>query len=480
MKRRRFCLIGLLLCLLLSNSAPVRAHDCTQSGERLVLAFYYAWFDMLTWEKALPDKPAQLYHSSDVYAIQRHAREARESGIDALVQAWYGPDMTNNQTEANFRVLLDQAHIQGIRAAVSVDMGGPFLQSEEAVLAALRALWESRAQHPAYLRVDGRPVVFFWRQEQFSVAAWQAIRAQVDPERRMVWIAEGVQLDYLEVFDGLYLYSVAWSATPETVLVRWGSAVDQWNAQHNVSRYWVATVMPGYDDFATGRSDAFARPRDAGAYYRACWQGATQSDADWVVITSFNEWLEGTHIEPSMQYGDSYIGLTAELAAAYRSVSVAADPTPMPEPPTATLEIVTPTATIAPTVTPIPATPTLTVTLELTPTTTPTPTATPFRLSTPTPHVIVIPPAASPTPHLATPVITINSATPTLPPPRTLMPVEGATPKTCSLAPALLLFGLVIVIRRGSNSITKQGDSVNGRRPFTESPLTRCAFVSRK
>jgi hypothetical protein len=446
--RRRYYLVSLLLCLLLvARSAPVRARDNAQSDERLVLAFYYAWFDMLTWEKPLPDKPLQLYHSSDVYVIQRHAREAREAGIDVLVQAWYGPDMTNNQTEPNFRILLDQVQGQGIRAAVSVDMGGPFLQSEDAVLAALQTLLGSHAQHPAYLRVDGRPVVFFWRQEQFSVATWQAIRSQVDPGREMLWIAEGVQLDYLEVFDGLYLYSVAWSATPATVLVRWGSAVEEWNAQHNAARYWVATVMPGYDDLVTGRADAFVRPREDGAYYRACWQGATQSDADWVVITSFNEWLEGTHIEPSTQYGDAYIGLTAELAAAYSSMSLAAVPTPTLEPPTATPEIV-PTATTTPTATSIPATPTLTPTLELTITATLTPTATPFRLSTPTPRVVVIPPAASPTTYLT--AAPASPATPTALPPRTLMPVEGVPAKTtCGSAPALLLaLGFVIIMLR--------------------------------
>jgi MYXO-CTERM domain-containing protein len=442
LKRRRLCLMGLLVCLaLVMRFAPVRA----QSGERLVLAFYYAWFDMLTWEKALPDKPAQLHHSSDVYAIQRHVREAREAGIDALVQAWYGPDMTNNQTEPNFRILLDEAQNQGLRAAVSVDMGGPFLRSEDAVLAALQALRDGRAQHPAYLRVDGRPVVFFWRQEQFSVAAWQTIRAHVDPERRMLWIAEGVQFDYLDVFDGLYLYSVAWSATPAAVLMRWGAAVEQWNIQHNTSRYWVATVMPGYDDLVTGRSDAFVRPRADGAYYRACWQGAIQSNADWVVITSFNEWLEGTHIEPSTLYGNSYIGLTAELAAAYRAGAVAAESTPTPEPPDAT-PVVAPTATLTPTATLIPATPT--ATLEVSPTATLTPTATPFRLSTPTPYVVVIPPAPSPTPRPA--VHVAPSATPTALPLRTLMPVEGVSPKApCASAPLLLLtLGLVLAVRR--------------------------------
>lgn len=453
-RRRGYCLVGLLLCLtFVGRSTPVRAQDCAQntaqSGERLVLAFYYAWFDMLTWEKPLPDKPLQLYHSSDVYAIQRHVREAREAGIDALVQAWYGPDMTNNQTEANFRILLDQAQIQGMRAAVSVDMGGPFLQSEDTVLAALQALRDGRAQHPAYLRVDGRPVLFFWRQQQFSVATWESIRAQVDPQRQMVWIAEGAELDYLAVFDGLYLYSIAWSATPAAVLTRWGSAVEQWSAQHNAARYWVATVMPGYDDFVTGRPDAFARPREGGAYYRACWQGAIQSNADWVVITSFNEWLEGTHIEPSVLYGDSYIGLTAELAAAYRASSFAVS-TPTSEPPTATPEPLTPTPTLTPTATLVPATPTLTATIELTPTATPTLTATPFRLSTPTPRVVVIPAAASPTPYPVA-AAAASSATPTPLPPRTFVPVEGIPPKsTCGSAPALLLAlsGVIAFLRR--------------------------------
>ncbi len=399
---------------------------------------------MLTWEKALSDKPLQLYHSGDVSAIQRHAREAREAGIDALIQAWYGPEMTNNQTEANFRVLLDQAQNQGIRAAVSVDMGGPFLQSQDAVITALRVLWEDHAQHSAYLRVDGRPVIFFWEQDSFSVVEWQAIRAQVDPAHRMLWIAEGAQLEYLEVFDGLYLYSVAWSATPASVLLRWGDAVHQWNAHHNTFRYWVATVMPGYNDLVTGRADAFVRERAAGAYYRACWDGAMSSNADWVVVTSFNEWLEGTHIEPSVNYGDFYVNLTADLATKYRAAAFNATPTPTQEPATATPDLATPeTIVITPTLTPIPVTPEPTFTSSLTPTTTLTPTATPFRLSTPTPHLAL--PTALPR---VTPTVYMGvTPMPSPSPMRTLMPVEGVSPKTCVLSPALLPLFVFVLTR---------------------------------
>ena len=53
------------------------------------------------------------------------------------------------------------------------------------------------------------------------------------------------------------------------------------------AKYWVATVMPGYDDRVTGRPDAFVRYRAGGAYYRRCWDGAIRSGADLVIVTSF-------------------------------------------------------------------------------------------------------------------------------------------------------------------------------------------------
>jgi hypothetical protein len=448
MQKRRWGVLGGVLLTLLICLRPVRVGG---QDERLVLAFYYAWFDMQTWEKPLPDRPLQRYHSADVSAIERHVLEAQEAGIDALVQAWYGPEMENNQTETNFRILLDQAMTHGMQAAVSVDLGGDFLQSEVEILDALHILREGHAQHPAYLRVAGRPVVFFWRQENGSVPHWESVRDQVDPNTEMIWIAEGGHPAYLEVFDGLYLYNIAWAEDPEALLVRWANEVRQWSANHNAFRYWVATVMPGYDDTVTGSEDALIREREEGAFYRACWEGALASTADWVVITSFNEWLEGTHIEPSVNYGDTYIRMTAELAANYRTASF--EPTPTATPvvtPTAT-PIFTPTVTpvLTPTATFVSTTITPTLTPHVTPTATLTPTATPFRLSTPTPFPPSAPTSSPLTPaSLTPPPPPVHGGTPPPPVPgtsptpvrrRTMMPVEGETPRrTCAWMPTVL------------------------------------------
>ena len=398
---RRLCLILVTLLALSPICGWAHPAPATASGERLVLAFYYAWFDMNTWTLPLSDQPLQPYMSTDPAAIERHVREARQAGLDAFVQSWYGPQIENNQTETNFQQLLDVSARLGFRAAVDVEVTGPFLHSAADVVAALNHVLSVHAGHPAYLRVGGKPVIFFWRQGQYSVETWASIRDQVDPQRTSIWIMEGTDLAYLGPFDGNHLYSVAWSEDPAGTLVRWGNQVRDWSAAQGLPRTWVATVMPGYDDRNTGRAGAFVRPRAGGAYYRQCWEGALGSHADWVIVTSFNEWREGTQIETSAGYGDAYLNLTAELAAAYRQGAAAVPDVAQPASAPATD---TPEATEEPQPTAPPATDTPTPIPSPSPTPTPTATASPTHTPAPT-RTLTPTPSPSP-PDTPTPIPT--------------------------------------------------------------------------
>ncbi len=152
---------------------------------------------------------------------------------------------------------------------------------------------------------------------------WRAIRNQVDPNHNSIWIAEGVDMAYQAVFDGHHLYSNTWN--PPTDLNWTNSKFARWVADarntYGTYKYWVATVMPGYNDIRTGRSDGFAQDRWGGDYYEGSWQAAIASNPDWIVITSFNEWPEGSHIEPSASYGNQYLDLTARWSGTYKSGS---------------------------------------------------------------------------------------------------------------------------------------------------------------
>ena len=410
MNRKLFLLLVITALIACLPSAPVQAQD-----ERLVLAFYYAWYDETFWQKSLSDQPVQPYVSTDPAAIERHVLQGKQAGIDAFVQSWYGPQIENNQTEPNFAALLDIAAAHGFKAAVDFEVVSPFFHSEADVVAALQYLLSVHANHPAYLRIGGKPVIFFWRQGRFPVESWAAIRNQVDPDRTSVWIEEGVTLSHMEQFDGHHLYSVAWDAQPEQQLLKWSRWIRDWSAEHGTDRYWVATVMPGYDDLVTGRSDAFVRDRAGGDYYRRCWQGAIQSGADMVIITSFNEWLEGTQIEPSVSYGDFYLNQTRELGDQYRASPLV--PLEAPPPPTTPpTKVPTPLPSPTPTQTPAPTpTPSPTPTVTPSPSATPTPTATPLPTLTPSPTATPTPlPTPTPTPTLPQAAVSFASDYPEL------------------------------------------------------------------
>ena len=268
--------------------------------------------------------------------MDRHIAQAQGAGIDALVVSWYGPwGGANNQTESNFAQMLDVANNRGFKLALDVEVTSPFVGGSGSVVEMLRHALDVHANHPAYLRVDGKPVLFFWRQQRFSPGTWQSIRDQVDPGHNSIWIAEGVDMSYQSVFDGHHLYTVTWN--PPTDVSATANKFSRWVQQarerYGSYRYWVATAMPGYNDTRTGRGNAFARGREDGAYYAQTWQAAINSNPDWVIITSFNEWPEGTYIEPSQAYGDRYLGLTAEWAGRFKSGEAIAYTPPAPSDP---------------------------------------------------------------------------------------------------------------------------------------------------
>lgn len=312
--RSGFLAVGLWLLLGFPSSAQ-------REEERLVLAFYYAWYDQNTWKSGqVPDLPLSPYVSAHRETMARHIGQAKQAGIDAFVLNWWGK---NNPTDKNLATLLDIAAEQGFHVAVDFDLNSPFMSGAETYADHLRYLHTVHAAHPAYLRVQNRPVVFFYNVSRSSVSAWQKLREEVDPQHHAWWIAEGTDLKYLSVFDGHHLYSIIWpnGMAPANILPSWGKRVYTYNQQHGTTKLWIATVMPGYDDRKARPTHGFVRPRQDGEFYRRCWQAAIASRPHWVVINSFNEWLEGSYIEPSQAYGTLYLELTREWTAQFKKAS---------------------------------------------------------------------------------------------------------------------------------------------------------------
>ncbi len=321
--------LTLLLLTVLALIGMLTAHSKAEAGphaqtvsDPLVLAFYYSWFDATTWSyDKLSDLPATPYESRDRGVMARHIEQAQAAGIDALLVAWYGPYGDSNQTEPNLTALLDEAAARNFKIGILFETDSPFFGGVGDLAAALQHAQSVHFPHPAYLRADGRPIVFFWRPHSYSIDAWRNIRNQVDPGYRDLWISEGVDTGYLSVFDGHHLYSNTWNPPADLGAInqKFANLVSTAQNQFNGEKLWVSTVMPGYDDSRIRGGYGFVRSREDGAYYSRAWEAAIASRPDWVVITSFNEWPEGTYIEPSAAFGDRYLQLTRTWSSRFKS-----------------------------------------------------------------------------------------------------------------------------------------------------------------
>jgi uncharacterized protein YgiM (DUF1202 family) len=173
------------------------------------------------------------------------------------------------------------------------------------------------------------------------VDTWNGIRSQVDPNHNDIWISEGVDTSFLSVFDGHHLYSNTWNppADLNSVDQKFAGQVAAAANAYGASKIWVATVMPGYNDIKV--RGGFAQDRQGGNYFAQSWSAAIASRPSWIVINSFNEWPEGSYIEPSAAFGDMFLGISATYSQQFKAGGGAAvafvppppQPTPTPTPP---------------------------------------------------------------------------------------------------------------------------------------------------
>jgi hypothetical protein len=123
------------------------------------------------------------------------------------------------------------------------------------------------------------------------------------------------------VFDGIHTYNPTGRTARLSVdeIRAWArSAFPQWIETAGPDRISTVTVIPGYDDSTQGRAPP--RPitdRYGGETYRALWEEALAANPDWILICSWNEWHEGSEIEPSDQNGNRELAATSAFSARF-------------------------------------------------------------------------------------------------------------------------------------------------------------------
>jgi hypothetical protein len=289
-----------------------------------VLAFYYMWYGPGFFDGGqLSERPLQPYVSDRPDVIERQVREAKGAGIDAFIASWTG---AGTETDVNIPRLLDEAAKQGLKVTIYFETAAAMQRGQ--VADQLSYAMSRFSNHSAFLRVDGKPVIFFWSPQSLGTPdKWQQVRQRIDPARSQIWSVDTTDMSYLDVFDNVHLYSGGkWDNSTNLMQVnaRFRGMIDAYNARHATSngskRTWTAGVIPGWDEtrIVPKRDGAKLIPRRAGAQYEESWQAAIASGPEWITITSYNEWPEQTQIEPSQGYGNLYLNLTARYASLWK------------------------------------------------------------------------------------------------------------------------------------------------------------------
>jgi len=319
--------------------APGGAPGINHMGtEKVVLADYFMFWDQATFDGSLTwDVPAPgAYNSDDPGVIQRHVAQAQQACLDGFAVHWFGPQ--EGRTTGNFDQLLAASAGTNLRHAIVIITNSLPGVSEQAIIDAVNHVLANWGQHPNYLRLGGRPVILFtdmprpWGSEAAALGGWTRIRQAADPNHNAIWMAEGLVTTYNPLFDGLYVYRIDHRDYPQSWLKqpRWANALRAVERRGNLplgGLYFADTIAPGFDDTrsANAASDLrapappFARDRRNGGYYADTYSVIPQTNGDFLLVKSFNEWIEGTEIEPGASYGDLYLNLTCEYANGYRS-----------------------------------------------------------------------------------------------------------------------------------------------------------------
>ncbi len=288
--------------LLRLPSARLRHHD------RLALAFYYGWYGTPRgptgrWRHWNPGRKHHdslnrpvggWYDSLDPAVVDRHCRQARRAGLDGLILSWWTSQTRNRRLLA---LWLPAARKHGLKLTIYVETA----PDPKALREGLQQLMTGPAKDPAWLRADGKPVFFLYTRVLGQLKRRQLLSATTGLGAFVV--GDTLDADRLDDFDALHTYYIA----RKTEAYR-GALFTLRRAARLADKRLIATVMPGYDD-TNIRKPGFARPRSGAGFLHAGFAAA--AGADWVLLTSFNEWHEGSEIEPSVEHGARFLDLFA-------------------------------------------------------------------------------------------------------------------------------------------------------------------------
>jgi glycoprotein endo-alpha-1,2-mannosidase len=286
-----------------------------------VAAFYYPWYRNPEndghwdhWGNLAPEDIASDYYPvlgtysiSDPAVLAQHFAWLREAGVGLIISSWWG---RYDPTDRALPLMLDIADQYGIKVTFHIENYSG--RNVNRLVQDIHYLYSTYGDHPAFywtretsLYSPGdqtKGLFFLWASSapdgdspSVSPDYWKealdtmhgenpgaiVITDQNDPS----WVTESH-------FDGAYNYGVL---DADQVGYRWALGLPG-------GAWYVPGINPGFSANRIGYESWVDTPRREGETYRDRWERMFEVGIEpaMVVITTFNEWHEGTQIEPAV------------------------------------------------------------------------------------------------------------------------------------------------------------------------------------
>jgi hypothetical protein len=290
--------------------------DSTNSaGQRQIASWYYPLIGP--------------YDSADPAVLEYHVLLMKLAGIDGVVADWYGQDNFLDYGTINQRslALLNQTRRAGLKFALCYEdrtiqekINRGYITASGAIVNAQQTMLYAQANYFAsanYLQLTNRPVLLNFGPQFFKTNAhWETIYSVLAAGDRPAFFTEDIRLPvgfgafnwppmYLSQANG----GVVSPAALENYLVNFQQTASSWPA-------FISSAFPRFHDIYQQAGLGFTHGKledNNGLTFRSTLTRALTNNSAFVQVVTWNDFGEGTIVEPTVQFGYRDLGVIQDF-----------------------------------------------------------------------------------------------------------------------------------------------------------------------
>ncbi len=262
-----------------------------------------------------------IYDSGDPLVMDYHLLTAKAAGISTMIIDWYMPESNSDRA---FQRLLDRSEELNMQVAVCYEEKTCFppwnkvTTRNQAVAKAVKdfSYMKKYFKRPGYWQRNGRPVVLVfggwgdWEhgKKLFNAAEWDRILSSSGTSPRIV--LQNFKPEYKNIKARF-----AWQG--DRAYTKWYYKTGDALVKQGKYDFYIGSVCPGFDDRGTWgwnskpRFEAYLGLENFDRYLT----DFDDSGCKIIQVVTWNDFAEGTMVEPTVQFGNLYLNRLGEWSA---------------------------------------------------------------------------------------------------------------------------------------------------------------------